>query len=323
MNRSIKQANGLFLSIILLYLGMVVLLSYLASYGIYAGKVFSSMVGEALIGVPAVLLLIWNRKNWRTWIPIKKIKLSTILLSILFAYLIMPLAALANAVSLIFVKNIAVEAMRAMMDIPAALLIFIVGFYGPACEELAFRGVIFGRYKRTEKILAAALLSALLFGLMHLNGNQLGYAAILGFIFALSMEASGSIWTAFIAHAVVNTHNVIMLLMSDRLLGLAGGQTMIEDLTYTPAELTLTIGILLPIAGFSCILAAGVLILIARNEGRLEYFKYIFSKKAKPQSQLQTEELSAEKPHFITWTLIVAVAICILIIFVLPFIRIR
>ena len=108
MNRSIKQANGLFLSIILLYLGMVVLLSYLASYGIYVGKVFSLVIGEALIGLPAVLLLIWNRKNWRSWIPVKKIKLSTILLSILFAYLIMPLAALANAVSLIFVKNTAV-----------------------------------------------------------------------------------------------------------------------------------------------------------------------------------------------------------------------
>ena len=280
------------------------------------------MVGEALICIPAVLLLIWNRKNWRTWIPVKKIKLPTILLSILFAYLIMPLATLANAVSLIFVKNTAVEAMQTMTDLPVALLIFIVGFYGPACEELAFRGVIFGRYRRTGKIVSAALLSALLFGLMHLNGNQLGYAAILGFIFALSMEASGSIWTAFIAHAVINTHNVIMLLMSDRLLELAGGRTVMEDFTYAPAELAMTIGVLLPIAGFSCILATGVLILIARNEGRLEYIKYIFSKKAKQQSQIPSEESPAEKPHFITWSLIVAVAICIFIIFVLPVIRI-
>ncbi len=290
-----------------------------------------------MIGLPAVLLLIWNRKNWRSWIPVKKIKLSTILLSILFAYLIMPLAALANAVSLIFVKNTAVEAMQTMTDLPVALLIFIVGFYGPACEELAFRGIIFGRYRRTEKILIAALLSALLFGLMHLNGNQLGYAAILGFMFALLMEASGSIWTAFIAHAVINTHNVIMLLLSDQLLELAGGQTAMKEFSYAPVELAVTIGVLLPVAGFACVLAAGVFVLVARNEGRLEYIKYIFSQKAKPQPQIQTEEQVVEKqqpqiqteeqvvekPHFLTWTLVVALVICIVIIFVLPLVRIR
>ena len=49
MKQSVKQANGLFLSIILLYLGIVVLLSFLASHGIIMGKVstFEQIVDKA------------------------------------------------------------------------------------------------------------------------------------------------------------------------------------------------------------------------------------------------------------------------------------
>lgn len=322
MNRSIKQANGLFLCIILLYMGMVVLLSYLALYGFYAGKVFTLLIGEALIGVPALLLLIWNRKSWRSWIRVKRVRFSTVLLSVLFAYLLMPIAMLANVISMIFVENSAAELIYSLSDLPLALLVFIIGIYGPACEELAFRGVLLGRYKRSGKILTSVVLSAILFGLMHLNGNQFGYAAILGFAFALLMEAAGSIWVPFIVHMVINTHNTLMALMSARLLELTGTQEAMTEFTYTSSELALTIGVLLPVAAFSTILAVGVYILIARNEGRMEYVKYIFQKKSKKLPEANLTDTPKEQPHFVTWTLVVAVVICVFIIFVLPFLRV-
>ena len=314
MKRAIKQANGLFLSIILLYLGIVVLLSFLASRGIFAGNVFTLLLGEALIGVPALLMLVWHRsewKEWKEWIPLCKIKVSTVLLLIVFAYLVMPLAMLANALSLFFVENQMVNSMSGMTDVPMVLLVFITGIYGPVCEEIAFRGVIFCRYRRTGRILGAVLLSALLFGLMHLNGNQLGYAAILGFVFAMLVEATGSIWAPFIVHAVINTHNTIMLMMSESFLKLAGTPEALSELSYTKTELAMTVAVLLPIAAFMTVLAVGGFILIARNEGRLNHVKAIFAKRNPDQP----------KVNFVTWSLVVAVLLCIFVIFVLPFKR--
>lgn len=319
MNKSTKQVNGLFLSIILLYLGIVVLLSFLASYGIMMEKVFSLLIGEMLIAAPAILLLIWNRKEWREWIPLRRMRISSILLSVVFAYLLMPLAMLANAVSMVFVENETVTALRAMMGMPTVVLVLIIGIYGPLCEEIAFRGAIFGGYRKTGRVLAAAVLSSVLFGLMHLNGNQLGYAMILGFAFALLVEATGSIWSSFIAHAVINTHNTLMLVMSEEILKLADSQKALEEIAYTDNELLLMIGVLLPVAAFSTVLAAGTYILIARNEKRMEQVRAIFRKKQKPKLAEESEgEIVTEKPRFVTWSLVVAIIICFVIIFMIP-----
>ncbi len=308
-SRSTRQANGLFLSMILLYLGTIVLLSYLASYGIVFGKIVTLLLGEALILAPAIVLICLDKEQWREWIPIHKIRISTALLLIVFSYLIMPIAMLANAVSMLFVENELVSAFKSMTEIPPVMLVLIAGIYGPICEEIAFRGAIFGRYKKSGHIMTGVVISSVMFGLMHLNGNQLGYAMILGFFFAMLSEATGSILAPMIVHAVINTHNMIMMLMSEDLLKLTGGAGGMTELSYTKAELVATIGVLIPIAAFSTVLAVGLWLLIARNEKRLDYVKSIFRKG-------QGEQV---KQHYVTWSLVIAVLLCIFVIFILPF----
>ena len=72
----------------------------------------------------------------------------------------------------------------------------------PACvEEFVFRGLIYHSYRKNG-ILGAAVLSGLVFGLMHLNINQLSYAAVMGIIFALLVEATGSMYSSMLAHYI-------------------------------------------------------------------------------------------------------------------------
>ena len=73
----------------------------------------------------------------------------------------------------------------------------------------------------------------------------------------------------------------------------------------------MTVAVLLPIAAFMTVLAVGGFILIARNEGRLNHVKAIFAKRNPDQP----------KVNFVTWSLVVAVLLCIFVIFVLPFKR--
>jgi hypothetical protein len=81
----------------------------------------------------------------------------------------------------------------------------------PACiEEFVFRGIFYHSYRKSG-ILGAALLSGVLFGMLHLNINQFIYAFFIGIIFALLVEATGSMFSSMLAHFAINTYSIIVL----------------------------------------------------------------------------------------------------------------
>lgn len=74
----------------------------------------------------------------------------------------------------------------------------------PLSEELVFRGAVFGELRLKFKPVIAAMLSALIFGLLHGISIHIGYAFICGIVLAMVYQFSGSIWISFIVHAVFN-----------------------------------------------------------------------------------------------------------------------
>lgn len=74
----------------------------------------------------------------------------------------------------------------------------------PLAEELTFRGALYSELNTRVKVIPAAILSALIFGLMHGISIHVGYAFICGFILALVYHFSGSIWVSYIVHSVFN-----------------------------------------------------------------------------------------------------------------------
>lgn len=96
----------------------------------------------------------------------------------------------------------------------------------PFLEELLYRGVIYGRLcdlmildneektdhgkkrERQSRVLAMVL-SALLFGVIHMNLVQFVYAGILGIVLAWFMEKAGHFYGAFLAHLGANLMAVL------------------------------------------------------------------------------------------------------------------
>ncbi|MBR3533001.1 MAG: CPBP family intramembrane metalloprotease [Clostridiales bacterium] len=74
----------------------------------------------------------------------------------------------------------------------------------PLAEELTFRGALYSELNTRVKAIPAAILSALVFGLMHGISIHVGYAFICGFVLALVYHFSGSIWVSYIVHSVFN-----------------------------------------------------------------------------------------------------------------------
>ena len=103
----------------------------------------------------------------------------------------------------------------------AHLLVGLLG-YGlitPAAEELLFRGEIYGLLRRITKLPLAMALSALLFGVYHMNPVQGIYGFLMGGLMVYAYEYFGDFKIAVVIHVA---SNVLALLISYLYLPAAG-----------------------------------------------------------------------------------------------------
>lgn len=93
-----------------------------------------------------------------------------------------------------------------LLDSPWKKLAFAsVGtLIAPFGEEMFFRGFAYNAIKRRTGITTAIVVSALLFGMAHLNPFALPLICLMGAAFALAYQRTGSLWTSIIMHAAHN-----------------------------------------------------------------------------------------------------------------------
>jgi len=86
------------------------------------------------------------------------------------------------------------------------LLSFIVGgVIGPVCEEIFFRGILYGFFRKWS-VFFAILLSTLIFVLLHPIRTSIPIPQIIGgVIFAISYEKTGMLMTPITIHILGNT----------------------------------------------------------------------------------------------------------------------
>ena len=109
--------------------------------------------------------------------------------------------------------------------IPAIVLVVVI--FGPAVEELVFRGAIFnGLYRLTRvskspgatakrfSFALSALASSVFFALLHLEPVLLPALLILAVILCALFERTGSLLPPFVAHATFNSFAVLLIILS-------------------------------------------------------------------------------------------------------------
>lgn len=209
-----KSVNRLFLTVVVVYIGVslgISVLSALTPVGNLPVYV-SLVVSQALVFVPCFLYCKWKRIKIREFIPYRKINFVTIILVVICTYLMYPLMIVLNAISMLFSTSGTASVMELMQGQNFILSTLFMALL-PACvEEFMFRGVLFHTYRKS-KMLPAIFLSAFLFGCMHMNLNQFMYAFALGVYLALLVEATGSIFSSMLAHFTLNFTSVAMSAM--------------------------------------------------------------------------------------------------------------
>ena len=194
-----KRANRILLSTLILSIGLQYLLLLFGNVKVL-DLVLSTQLTILLIPIVSTILFSFD--------PAKELRIRPIgFKTVIFAFLAVicsyPIISMLNLISMFFVENAVVEMSVNIYQRGYLFSMLIMAVLPAVGEELLMRGIVYNGYK-TVSPKAAWILSAVLFGLYHMNFNQMPYAIFLGLLFVVMMEASDSILTKMLMHFFIN-----------------------------------------------------------------------------------------------------------------------
>lgn len=338
-----KRANWLFLVIILVHFGVVTFLLFGGGL-LLDNLVLNFLVSQGILIVPTIIfLLVFERRKPqaatfqgavtsgaaatspdRSFAALfHKVKITTLLMIALSTFLIMPLVAVFNILTMFFTDNAVAALEGDIVSTPFLAMLFMIGIFGPFCEEFVFRGVIYGSYKNGagndnacyrnahRNGLSAILLSSLLFGLMHMNFNQALYAFAIGIFLAILVEATGSLWASVFCHMFFNSCQVVLMYVSESLAESIYGQAVNEAANLSSQELLAALSVYLVIAAVTTPILGCVIVWIAKNEGRQEVLRRLFSRRSARNTVAQNAPRQPGADYLLSAPLIIAMVLCL------------
>jgi len=175
--------------------------------------VLVSFVGAVLFGSMTVGLVHWATKDYGFWTSLKltKPKLESLVwvFPALVGYVILS-GMLYALVSVLFPEtNLDQEQVLGFENATSfgqQIIAFIaLVVIAPIAEEILFRGYTFQGVRRKFSWPVAAVVSAGLFGLAHMQLNVGIDTFALGFVACVLLEKTGSLWPAILLHAIKNS----------------------------------------------------------------------------------------------------------------------
>jgi sodium transport system permease protein len=168
------------------------------------------LVQIGLILLPCLLLAILLTKNPRRALRIHRVQWSHVIAAVLIGFSLHPTYQVLGG-AIVQVYPISPEAMKAIAQFQATLLqqdlwwiLLLVAVLPAICEELAFRGFIFGGLLRQQGIVRALVVSSILFGLTHAVLQQSISACVMGLVLGLIAWRTGGVLCTILVHMINN-----------------------------------------------------------------------------------------------------------------------
>lgn len=106
------------------------------------------------------------------------------------------------------------EASASMLSVEFSLAAVLAqAFIGPIAEEFCFRGLLYTRLRCVMPKIIAALVSALIFGVVHGTAIWFFYAFLLGFVMVWLFQRFESLWASILFHISFNGINFLLVLL--------------------------------------------------------------------------------------------------------------
>lgn len=297
--KNVTKTNVLFTATVLIY----IILSYSLEF-VPAGVLTVNMalvIPEVILLIPALLYVLVLRPKTVDGVSMSVVSPTTTILTVVLTFLIMPLVMFINSITSLFAENSVDTVLNYIVNSnPLWLNLVIIALLPAVVEEFIFRGLIFNGYKRRNPFMAI-LLSAALFGLIHMNINQFSYAFAIGVIFGFMAYATGSLLPSILSHFIINgTSVVISHLSADKVTEPVATEVKLATMDYVYAYAALAV-----VAAVGLLLAYFVYKCICNKNRGFENVKRILKKSHR------TEFVEAEGKFFDGY-LLLGVGICLI-----------
>ncbi|TWU60673.1 ABC-2 family transporter protein [Rubripirellula tenax] len=185
---------------------------------------FSKLILLPQIGMilaPALLMATMMTTSLRKSLRIRMSHWTTLPMAVLLGVTLHPFyVMLAQWISFTYpISEQAIEAMKPFTDqiasAPWLTVVFLMAFVPAVCEELAFRGFIFGGLVRERHHLRAVMISALMFGISHGVLQQSIAATVMGLLLGFIALRTGSVLPGILIHFTNNALSVSMERIAD------------------------------------------------------------------------------------------------------------
>lgn len=201
-----KEKSIIHVNIFYLLTGILFLIfgSIFQSREIYSGLLITEYI---LILIPSILYIKIRGLSIKKTLKLNKISPKQILYVIGISLFTYPIAVFFNliVISVLSLFGNLNQSAAPMADNPALYIfsLFVIAITPAICEEVMFRGVIMNAYEKISKR-KAIIYSAVLFGIFHINIQNLVGPILLGIIFGITVYKTNSIYAAMIGHGLNN-----------------------------------------------------------------------------------------------------------------------
>ncbi len=301
-----KKSGALFLSIVCCFIAVELAISF-TPLGDNLSVIALMLISELSFMVPVAVFFFLSGSSLRECFALNKVSVYVALLCIPYTWMVTPLTAALNISTLFFTQNRATQIFDSLSGAGFFLAALFAGCIAPVCEELTFRGIIFAGIRKSGSALQAIFVSALLFGLFHMNFNQAVYAFALGLFFAAVREVTGSIIPSIICHMTLNGGSVFALWLERDIITDTEFMEEAAEQALEASSLAMALGVFIAAAFIGVAMALCMLAYIAKKHGSLSRFKAIADERISSRGEVNSVALTAGSVLAVLFMIIVAV----------------
>ena len=206
--KKVLRSNTYFLIIILLQLFLPIHLIF-KWFNITDAKLMLLISHVVTFIFPAIIYLIITKQSAKDVLRLNRLYFKDALLIILLAFVCQPIMTFFSLISQFFFENEIGNFVTGIVDSSYIILLLLIAVLPAITEEITIRGVVLSGYEDKNIYLSCAI-TGLLFGIMHLDPQQFLYAAVLGFVLALVVRITNSIFASALIHFFINGTSITL-----------------------------------------------------------------------------------------------------------------
>jgi uncharacterized protein len=222
-----------------------------------------------LLIIPSIIYFYVTKLPIRETLRLNPIGILDIIIIMALGIFIQPAAMFIGTLASMFFPNVISKVVFEMNSLPLITKLAVIALTPAICEEITMRGIFLSGYKKVD-IKIGALMSGLIFGILHMNMQQFCYAFALGVLLAYLVHITNSIFASMICHFTFNGFQTLLsvfALKMAKIQGVVPGQQDIRSLPMASKVSALVVLFIFAVV-FTAIAVALFMALIQINKDR-------------------------------------------------------